>query len=254
MYAQTPGIISEILIDENSEVKAGDPLLRMNNVDLSVQINQTRSQIATLKAQFKSAEFQINSGSLDPREELDTGAQLSLLNEELKAKLKLQKLLEEKQDALVITAPIGGTIITRDPKRRLSELPVNASQLLLQVSRQDGPWELEIRIPQHKIAYVDEAAGESLKAGENGKLKVEFATSTDPNKTLVGKLVRVSDRTFPDEQGVPHYRGIVSEIDLEPLKKPRPGARVTVRISCGKVPLGFYCFHQPWDWLRTWWF
>lgn len=254
VFAQTPGIISEILIDENSEVKKGQPLLRMKNVDLSVQMNQTRSQIGTLRAQFKGAEFKINRGSRDPREARDVGSQLSLLKEELTSKLQLQKLLEEKQGALEITSPIDGKIITRDPKRRLADLPVNASQLLLQVSRQDGPWELEIRIPQHKIAYVDQAITESLKNDGDGKLKVEFATATNPNETLVGKLVSVSDRTFPDEQGVPHYRGIVSEVDVEPLEKPRPGAGVTVRIFCGKVPLGFYCFHQPWDWLRTWWF
>jgi len=254
VYAQTPGIITEILIDENSEVKKGQPLLRMKNVDLSVQINQTRSQMATLRAQIQSADYQIARGSRDPKEARDAGAQLALLQEQLTAKLQLQELLKEKQQALEITAPIDGTIITRDPQRRLSELPVNASQMLLQVSRQDGPWELEIRIPQHKIAYVDEAISESIKGDGDGKLRVEFATATNPNETLVGKLVSVSDRTFPDEQGVPHYRGIISDVDVEPLEKPRPGAGVTVRIFCGKVPLGFYCFYQPWDWLRTWWF
>jgi len=254
VYAQTPGIISEILVGENSEVEAGQPLLRMKNVDLSVQINQTRSQLATLKSQITSAKFQISQGSDEPREAMDAGAQLSLLQEQWYAKRKLEELLQEKQQALEILAPIGGTIITRDPKRRLSELPVNASQLLLQISRQDGPWELEIRIPQHKIAYVDEAVRESRENDGDGKLRVEFATATNPNETLVGKLVSVSDRTFPDEQGVPHYRGIVSDVDVQPLEKPRPGAGVTVRIFCGKVPLGFYCFYQPWDWLRTWWF
>ena len=254
VFAQTPGVITEILIDENSEVKKGQPLLRMKNVDLSVQMNQTKSQIATLRAQFKSAEYKITRGSRDPQEARDVETQLSLLQEELTAKLELQKLLQEKQQALEITAPIDGTIITRDPQRRLAELPVNTSQMLLQVSRQDGPWELEIRIPQHKIAYVDQAIAESLKNDGDGKLPVEFATGTNPNETLVGKLVSVTDRTFPDEQGVPHYRGVVSDVDVEPLEKPRPGAGVTVRIFCGKVPLGFYCFYQPWDWLRMWWF
>jgi len=254
VYAQTPGIITEILIDENSIVKKGQPLLKMQNVDLSVQMNQTKSQMATLRSQIQSAKFLIARGSRDPKEERDTGAQLALLQEQLIAKLQLQELLEEKQQALEITAPIDGTIITRDPKRRLAELPVNASQMLLQVSRQDGPWELEIRIPQHKIAYVDEAITESLKNDGDGKLYVEFTSGSNPNEKLVGKLASLSDRTFPDDQGVPHYRGIVSDVDIQPLEKPRPGAGVTVRIFCGKVPLGFYCFYQPWDWLRTWWF
>ncbi len=254
VYAQTPGVITEILIDENSDVEVGQPLLRMKNVDLSVQINQTLSQLATLRAQLKNAEFQINRGSRDPQEAIDAGSKPALIQEQLSAKLKLLELLNEKQKALEITAPISGTIITRDPQRRLSELPVNASQMLLQVSRQDGPWELEIRIPQHKIAYVDEAIRTALEDAGDGKLHVEFATATNPNETLVGRLSSVSDRTFPDEQGVPHYRGIVSDVDIQPLEKPRPGAGVTVRIFCGKVPLGFYCFYQPWDWFRTWWF
>lgn len=254
VYAQTPGVISEILIDENSEVKAGQPLLKLKSVELEVQINQTQSQLATLKSQIQSAKFSIAQGSIDRKEAIDAGAQLSLLQEQLAAKVKLQSLLNQKQQALEITSPIDGTIITRDPQRRLSDLPVNASQMLLQVSRQDGPWELEIRIPQNKIAYVDEAMAKAIQNGGDGKLHVEFATATNPNETLMGNLISVSDRTFPDQQGVPHYRGIVSDIDIKPLEKPRPGAGVTVRIFCGKVPLGFYCFYQPWDWFRTWWF
>lgn len=254
VYAQTPGVISEILIQENSEVKVGQPLLKLKSVELEVQINQTQSQLATLKSQIQSAKFSIARGNVDRKEAIDAGAQLSLLQEQLAAKETLQQLLAQKQQALEITAPIDGTIITRDPQRRLSDLPVNASQMLLQVSRQDGPWELEIRIPQNKIAYVDEAITQSFENGGDGRLHVEFATATNPNETLVGKLVSVSDRTFPDQQGVPHYRGIVSDVDIEPLEKPRPGAGVTVRIFCGQVPLGFYCFYQPWDWFRTWWF
>jgi hypothetical protein len=102
VYAQTPGVISEILIDENSQVRAGQSLLRMKNVDLSVQINQTLSQIATLRSQIQSAEFLISSGSGNRKETIDAGVQLSLLQEQLAAKEKLQKLLADKQKALVM--------------------------------------------------------------------------------------------------------------------------------------------------------
>lgn len=249
VYAQTAGVVKEILVDENSDVTVGQPLLKMQNVDLEVQMNQTRNQVMTLESQLEGAEFRLaRRDDRDDRrdESLDAGTQAALLRKQLDSQNRLLELLQRKQELLVVTSPIQGQIVTRDPQRRLADLPVNPSQLLLSINRPEGPWELEIRIPQHKIAYVDDAIGRS----EDEPLMVEYATSTNPNLSLEGRLLRVSDRTFPDEQGVPHYRGIVECTDVENLEKPRPGARVTAKVRCGKQSLGFYCFYQIWDWLR----
>jgi len=258
IYAQTPGVVEEIFIDENSVVEKGTPLMKLRNVDLEVQINQTDNQLLTLRSQMDAIEYQLSAGSRgndnQPDRGIDAAAQFQTLREQMASQKKLKKLLKIKKSLLEVSAPLGGSVITRDPKR-LKDYPVSPSQKLLTISKLDGPWELEIKIPQHKIGYIDDAirvAQERAKEGDEPKpLEVTYIVSTNPNVTLKGELVRISDRTFPDDQGVPHYRGVVRALDIENLEKPRPGAGLTASVFCGKRSLGFRCFYQVWDYVRT---
>ena len=203
-------------------------------------------------------EYQLSAGSRgndnQPDRGIDAAAQFQTLREQMASQKKLKKLLKIKKSLLEVSAPLGGSVITRDPKR-LKDYPVSPSQKLLTISKLDGPWELEIKIPQHKIGYIDDAirvAQERAKEGDELKpLEVTYIVSTNPNVTLKGELVRISDRTFPDDQGVPHYRGVVRALDIENLEKPRPGAGLTASVFCGKRSLGFRCFYQVWDYVRT---
>ncbi len=257
IYAQTQGTVDEIFIEENSVVEKGTPLMKLRNVDLEVQINQTDNQLLTLKSQMDGLEYQLSAGRRDdnePDRRMDADAQLEMLTEQMASQKQLKKLLEKKKSMLEVNAPVDGSVITRDPQR-LKDYPVSPSQRLLTISKLNGPWELEIQIPQHKIGYIDNAireAEEEAKDGDKPKLlEVTYFVTANPNVTLKGELVRVTDRTFPDDQGVPHYRGVVRALDVENLEKPRPGAGVTASVFCGQRSLGFRCFYQVWDWVRT---
>ena len=258
IYAQTSGTVDEILIEENSIVKKGTPLMKLRNVDLEVQINQTDNQLLTLRSQMDGLEYQLSAGGgredNQPNRVMDAAAQFQMLKEQMASQKKLKTLLEKKKSMLEVNAPLEGSVITRDPQR-LKDYPVSPSQRLLTISKLDGPWELEIKIPQHKIGYIDnairEAEQEAKEGGKPDPLKVTYIVTANPNVTLNGELVRISDRTFPDDQGVPHYRGVVRALDIENLEKLRPGAGLTASVYCGKRSLGFRCFYQLWDYVRT---
>ena len=259
IYAQTPGTVDDIFIKENSLVKKGEPLMKLRNVDLEVQLNQTETQLLTLQSQMDGLEYQLSVGRRGGENQrdagIDAGAQMQLLKKQMDSQKELKKLLEKKRSMLDVIAPLEGSVITRDPQR-LKTYPVSPSQKLLTISKLDGPWELEIKIPQHKIGYIDDAIRvaeqESKEKGEPFTfLEVTYTVSTNPNVTLKGELLRISDRTFPDDQGVPHYRGVVRALDIEKLEKPRPGAGVTASVFCGERSLGFRCFYQLWDLIRT---
>jgi hypothetical protein len=258
IYAQTSGTVDEIFIEEDAVVEEGAPLMKLRNVDLEVQINQTDNQLLTLKSQMDGLKYQLSAGSRGDGNQSDRGmdaaAQFQMLTKQMASQERLKKLLEKKKSMLDVDAPLEGSIITRDPQR-LKDYPVSPSQRLLTISKLDGPWELEIKIPQHKIGYIDDAirvAQEGANdAGQPEPLKVTYIVTANPNVTLNGELVRISDRTFPDDQGVPHYRGVVRALDIENLEKLRPGAGVTASVYCGKRSLGFRCFYQVWDYVRT---
>jgi len=222
-----------------------------------VQINQTDNQLLTLKSQMDGLRYQLSAGprnNNEPDRGMDTDAQLETLKEQMASQKRMKLLLGKKKEMLEVNAPLGGSVITRDPQR-LRDYPVSPSQRLLTISKLDGPWELEIKIPQHKIGYIDDAIRRAeAKTKDDGKphlLEVTYIVTANPNVTLKGELVRISDRTFPDDQGVPHYRGVVRALDIENLEKLRPGAGLTASVFCGKRSLGFRCFYQVWDWIRT---
>jgi hypothetical protein len=129
---------------------------------------------------------------------------------------------------------------------------VEASFALLEVVDLEGNWQLELKIPQGKMGYIDTAFIEK----DTDVLDVEFKIGTNPNLNLKGKLSRssVDLRAVPSESGAPDFRAIVEitpdqrdELDDEL----RSGAGATAKILCGKKPLGKVCFYQVWDFLQT---
>jgi len=120
IYAQTPGTVDQIFIDENSVVEKGTPLMKLRNVDLEVQINQTDKQLLTLKSQMDGLKYQLSAGDDNqPDRGIDAAAQFQLLTEQMASQKKLKKLLEIKRSMLEVSAPLEGSVITR-PVRNCS--------------------------------------------------------------------------------------------------------------------------------------
>ena len=126
-----------------------------------------------------------------------------------------------------------------------------SGQPILAVADFDGSWQLEVKIPQSDIGYVQAA----MNANDGDSLDVDFVIGTNPNLLLEGKLVRISNRAEMSEAGYPVFRAIV-DADVKRLrenggKELRQGVGVTARIKCGRKPLGFVWFYQIYDFFRT---
>ena len=102
------------------------------------------------------------------------------------------------------------------------------------------------------MTYVDQAF-----ANEPDKLlDVEFKIGTNPNLNLNGTLAKIAidDRGVPTANGAPEFRAFV---EIEPSQlvdlqnELRSGAGATAKIRCGTRSLGFVCFYQIYDFLRT---
>ena len=157
-----------------------------------------------------------------------------------------QELIEMKKKRLNIYAPIDGTVVTWDAKRRLPGLPVTANQALLAVDKLDGDWQLELKVPQNKIGYINRAIIES----EDEPLDVSFIIETNPNLRLNAQLTDLASRAEASDEGIPEFRA-TAKANPEQLNELRPGAGVTARVACGEVKLWYWCFYQVYDWVRT---
>ncbi len=245
-------IIKDILIDERDKVVANQPLLRMENSDLKIEIESAVSEIDSSNAQINilQAQMSVRRGTQDPNERAQLDMNIQLLKTKMKALKSQLELMRSKQAYLNIVSPIDGTIITPNPKRRYKNFPVNSGMALLEVADLEGAWQLELKIPEAKVGYVDQA----FINNKGEPLVVEFKIGTNPNLNLKGTLAAVANRASPSESGPPEYRAVVN-IDEEQLKELRKelrsGAGATAKIMCGKRSLGFVCFYQIYDFLRT---
>jgi hypothetical protein len=130
--------------------------------------------------------------------------------------------------------------------RQLVARPVTHGEFLMRVARLDGPWMLELDVPEGRVGHILRAY-EASRDGE--KLGVEYLLETSPGTTYRGEVTGIADSTHVSAQGLP----VVSvEVDLPTTEFPdqRPGATVHARIACGRRSLGYVWFHRLYEAIR----
>ena len=246
IFAQTEGIVETVHVGNRAKVSEGDLLLELRSPELDLQIKDIEGRLITLDQQIRSVEYQLARGFDDPAEMQEVTSTLQLYQKRKTNLIDQQRLINLKKDRLKIYAPIDGTVVTWDAKRRLPGLPVAANQAVLAVDDLDGDWQLELKVPQNKIGYINRAIVES----ENEPLDVSFIIETNPNLRLDASLTELASRAEPSDQGIPEFRA-TAKAESRNLSDLRPGAGVSARVSCGEVKLWYWCFYQVYDWVRT---
>ena len=178
---QEGGIVEQILIEEGSRVKAGDPILLLNNDNLDLQILNSEAELAEKENILRNTQIQMEQQKLDVRQNvLEYGTQVDRLKrayeqqkalyedkliakeEYLKAeedyKLALQKydLIRErsKQDSLY-----RGTQIDR-MEESLENMLLNMSM----IRKRKG--NLIVKAPiDGELGLLDVVLGQSIAAG-----------------------------------------------------------------------------------------
>ena len=252
-FAQTEGVVDEILIDDRDLVKEGQPLLKLENIDLATQIQAAEFNLEKLGVQITDVRSQLSNPLIEPKKKAELGIILKQHQNERDTLSHQFEMLKEKEEMLTVTSPLDGTLVTSQIKRRLAKFPVQPNFPLLEVAQLDGDWQLELKIPQERIGHIDQA----FERTNNNPLKVEFKVATNPNLNLIGTIARedVEMRAIQNQAtGETVIRAIV-RLEPDQLAKIkdelRSGAGVTARVNCGKHRLGYVWFYQIWDFLRT---
>ena len=250
IFSQSEGMIADVFVAEQERVTQGQALLVIDDPDLDTQISTAELELESTGHQIEGLSEKANLPDLKmtERDEIRISIKTSIQKQE-----SLQKqldILDKKRSYQTVLSPIDGVVVTPRPQKRLTLLPASRDMALLEVADLTGPWQLELKIPEGRVGYVDQA----LSNSEDKKLPVEFKIGSNPNLTLKGNLVSVARRAVPSELGVNEFRAIV-EIQPEELENRREelrsGVGVTARIFCGEKSSGFVCFYQIIDFLKT---
>jgi hypothetical protein len=155
-------------------------------------------------------------------------------------------ILEQQQAELEIRSPTDGEVLTWNPQQLLDARPVARGQILMTVGDLRGPWHLELRIPDRRVAHVLAA-----RRSQGEDLKVSFIVANDPGRWLTGTLDRVGLRTEISETDGVFVLSTVT-VQREQIPQLMPGAGVTAKIHCGRRAVGYVWFHDLIDTVRTW--
>ncbi len=247
LFTEVDGVVAKIHFDHNETVPAGAVVAELDSQQLRLAKLELEGQIRTLEQQVLNLSRQLNQqNDLPEADRFEMNANLEQMQIQKEGFREQLEIVNRQMESLEIVSPVAGTVVTWDARRRLEKLPVAANQPLMTIADMDGPWRVELTIPQNRVGYINQAL-----ENNNGKpLKTEMIVATNPNRRIPGTLVSVAERAEQGADGQTMFRGIV-DLDEALLEKPQPGTGVTVRVACGRRAAGFVWFYQVIDFLRT---
>src|SRR5574337_1115773 len=265
VYAQVSGPVDKILVDLGDRVRAGQPLLQINQADFQLQVQkaeailqQTRTRLGALdgrdilsddqqpvvrqaKANYDDAALwyermqNLYKEGAVSRNDVDTAmakrdALKAALDNALGQVRALRDQLREQQAALDLARRnLQYTVIRAPIDGSIKERDVSAGQYIAGGSMQNTKLLTLVRDDPLKLkASVPERFQGQIRPGQEVKVQVEAYPGREFSGTAkrVGPAVFTDTRTFPIEARVPNREGLL-----------KPGsfgkARVEIRLDRG---------------------
>ncbi len=248
LFAPESGLIKieDLHLPASGEVSAKQHLLTITNQELTLQLSQQEGKIATLTEEIRSLKNRrperISERSPRMTIDQDVSIRLAQISTQLAGLQKEKKLLEQRIESLKILSPHRGTLLSWDAEHQLAGRPVTRGQLLLTIGDSEGEWEVLADVAENDLGPLNSARAQKV-------IPFTMKLDADSNRKWEGTLTTISPivlQQTSDEFVLP-VTGRLSRKITGVL----PGSRITMRISCGKHPLGYVLFRGPIDTIRN---
>ncbi|MCL7714043.1 efflux RND transporter periplasmic adaptor subunit [Stenotrophomonas mori] len=169
VVAKTSGVALEVLVEEGQQVRAGQPLARLDPDRARLSVAQSEAQMHKLENSYRRAEKLV-------QQQLVSAADVDQLRYDLENARALHRMAVLELSYTTVLAPIAGVVASRDIK------PGNFVQINSPIIRiVDGSrLEATLNVPEREIA--------KLKPGQAVSLQVDAL----PGKTFAGTVDRVA--------------------------------------------------------------
>lgn len=248
VFAPVDSVVKQVLVGHGQRVAAGDLLVELRSAELDRETERLQGTLETTRKQLaavQSERLQTRPGDADARlRQRRLTAEEEQLQEQLRGIEAQQALLAEERQALRVTSPVAGDVLTWNLQQRLMARPLRRGDALLTVANVDGPWQLELHVPARHAGFV-------LAAAETPQREVAYVLTASPAIERRGVLSRVAQRMETDDTGASALRITVS---IDSAEAPHtPGAAAVAHVPCGRHCLGYVWFRDLIDAARTWW-
>ncbi len=252
VFAGIDGVVTELLVKHGDDVVEGQRLARLRNTELEVEINDVTGQRAALLKRARATERTI----LEGENRLSVEERNRLTGELMEVRQRLQTLdarfalALKKQEELTIVSPTKGKIVTWDLENRLMQRPVVRGQVLMRVANPDGPWQLELRMPEDRMGHITQAERAFRANDADARLSVEYILVSEPGVSRYGSVrdMHLSAEVH-DEEGSCVLMKVA--VDKEDLPQLRPGTTVTAKVHCGQRSIGYVLLYDVWAFIQS---
>lgn len=226
MSSEFDGVIKDVLVAPNAQVKAGDPLIRMDDVTL-------RNELALADKELHLAEVRQRMAGLRVFVDAEAKRELAVADAEAELALARRDYARARLDKTVLRAPRDGLALFSDVSE-LTGRPVSNGEAILRIAE---PTRVLLRL------HAPLAHGEALREGA----RVRMFLDTDPVAPLEAELIRASYRATTTPEGGMAFdaHASLTENDL-----PRIGARGVAKIYGKKAPIAYFLARRPLTLLR----
>ena len=250
IYTAAPGRVNSIDIRHGDTVAAGQVLLQLDNEDIEVELESVNAEISrqlqrlqqnkTSRSASRSASRSSNRNS-NTAPSMDDNAEM--IEAELETLNRRRDILVSKSEKLNLTSPIDGNVITWDVENRLKDRPVSPGDSLLEVVSVEGPWQLELQLPDRRVGHFLNANKDQDQSEDEG-LQVSYQLAAEPGVTFHGHVREYSQSSqmTADKQQTIRVLVDIDSSDLKQLKYVDGG--VTAKIHCGRRSLGYVWLHD----------
>ena len=226
--SQISGLIKEVLVDYNSQVKAGDVLARIDPATYVTRLRQAEAELANTKANHQLVRINaerirsLHERNLVSQQELDQAeAQLSQADAQLLIRTSAVESVKVDLGRCTITAPIDGVVLDR-PATVGKTVSASTSAPVLFVLVND------LSLLQIKAAIAEADIG-NVKEGQN----VAFTVDAFPSRSFRGVVRQIRNQPVVQSNVVTYATLIDVNNDNLSLK---PGMTANVSVTVQERP------------------
>lgn len=247
VFAPADGYVDQILVQHGQQITAGEPLIQLQSNEFAYQKSEILGQLQTAQAELDTILVKRSQGmrrdSRSDARSSDTYETLSAdemrLKTQIESLIERRDLLQKREDELTLKSPITGQVLDWEVDELLTDRPVTRGELLMQVADVEGPWILELELPDKRTYHVvtaQEASGEPLA--------VRFQLVNEPGEVYHGQLASTAAIVDLDEQADEPFVPLKAEFDKADVEHLRHGLNVVGRIECGRRSVAYVWTYQ----------
>ena len=279
------GDVRDILRKQGDSVRPGAPVISLYSPDLGQKYAEAGMLASAAEGKVQQIQTMIARGNLPSSEEQRLRLDMATAQATAHAKRTYQaslrdmyKLASGSQDGMfnAVAGPFDDASIRGIPDASWKVLSDNnASELkhrtvrpnepLMRLGYTDGPWRVELKIPQRNIGHVLNALatpGEHHEDADGKKyLNVDVLLTSAPDSSYPGRLYEedIAAEAVPNRDDRDQSEPIIQSYVRVNLNEFGPkgqiprslfvaGQEVHARVRCGDHALGYSLFHGVWEW------